>query len=385
MRIGIDTWGLSGDLLYTGMGQYASRLIDSLVRRGEDVELVAYSAPGEPRPAWLPPQVVWRPVGKQLPGKFSALHSRLVALPAVVTADHIDVFHAPAIHARPFFPPVPRTACMLVVTIHDVIPVSYYDIRTLPLRQQVFYRWNLKRALAADAVLTVSEASRQDITRTLHVEQGHIRVVQNGIDFEPHADRAPLDRLGIRGPYVLYAGSFEPRKNLDRALAAFADLVRQGFPHRLIAVVERTSGHAARSFAKLEALRLGDMVMLLHSLDDSTLRSLYTHADALLFPSLAEGFGYPPLQAASCGVAVVASDLPAIREVMSEAAVYVNPLDTEAMALALGSLLKDAGRRRDLATLGLERVRLFNQSAWADAHLDVYKELAGRPGAVAVA
>ena len=302
----------------------------------------------------------------------------MAALPRAVEADRIDVFHSPAVHMRPFFPPVPSLRCKQVATIHDLIPMTYYDLRTLPLRQQVFYRWNLRRALAADTVLTVSEASRREIAGGLGIGSDRIRVIPNGIDFPPNPDRGPVDRLGIHAPYVLYAGSYEPRKNFGRAMAAFAALTRSGLPHRLVALVEPKSGHAAAALSELDALNLGDRVVLVHSLDEPTLRSLYTHADVLFFPSLAEGFGYPPLQAGSCGVAVVASDLPAVREVMGDAALYVNPLDVNGMTDALASLLSDADRRRRLVELGIARARMFTMSVSAAAHLEVYRALAAR-------
>jgi glycosyltransferase involved in cell wall biosynthesis len=382
VRLGIDAWGLSGDLLYSGMGQYACRLMSSLASSATDLELVAYAGPEEPRPDWLPAEVAWRPVGRRLPGKLTAMHSRLMAIPPAVRADGIDVYHSPAVHMRPFFPPVPHPGCKLVATIHDLIPMNYYDVRTLPLRQRLFYPWNLRRALAADTVLTVSEASRQEITDGLGLRPNRVRVIPNGIDFVPNRDRGPLDRLGVKAPYVLYAGSYEPRKNFGRAVAAFAALAKQGLPHRLVALVEPRSGHAAAALSELERLDLGERIVLLHSLDEVTLRSLYTHAEALFFPSLAEGFGYPPLQAGSCGVAVVASDLPAVREVMADAALYVDPLDVDAMADALGRLLIDHDRRRHLGALGTARGKLFSQSAWAAAHLEVYRELATRAEAV---
>lgn len=378
MRLGIDAWGLSGDLLYSGMGQYASRLLRSLPGVAPEVEVVAYAGPGEPRPDWLPAEVAWRPIGRRLPGKLTALHSRLAALPPAVSADRIDVFHSPAVHMRPYFPPVPSLRCKQVATIHDLIPMTFYDLRTLPLRQQLFYRWNLRRALAADTVVTVSEASRREITDGLGLSPDRITVIPNAVEFESNPDRGPLERHGIASPYVLYAGSYEPRKNLGRAAAAFAALVKQGLPHRLVALVEPKSGHAAVALSELDGLNLGDRVVLLHSLDELALRSIYTHADALFFPSLAEGFGYPPLQAGSCGVAVVASDLSAVREVMGEAAVYVDPLDVDAMADALGSLLSDPHRRRHLGALGMARAKLFSLPASAAAHLEVYRALASR-------
>jgi glycosyltransferase involved in cell wall biosynthesis len=316
---------------------------------------------------------MWRPVGRTLPAKLTALHSRLLALPGAVREDRIEVLHVPALHARPFYPPVPPVACRLVTTIHDLIPLTFYDIRTMPLRQQLFYRWNLRRALAADAVITVSQASKNEILSRVPDAKDRLHVIPNAVDFEPNPSRTPLDHLGISRPYVLYAGSYEPRKNFVRAVAAFAELAAMGLPHRLVAIVERRSGHAQAALSAVNHFNLGDRLRLLHGVDEPTLRSLYTHADVLFFPSLAEGFGYPPLQAARCGTPVVASDLSAIREAMGEGAVYVNPYAVSTMARALGALLRDSRARKALTVAANRQARTLSGPAWIQAHVDLYQ------------
>src|SRR5919197_3082462 len=100
MRIGVEAWGLSGDLLATGMGQYTHHLLISLPQLDPNTSVIAYAGPAEPRPAWLPANVEWRAVGRPMPAKLTALHSRLAALPRVVASDHLDLFHATAVHMR---------------------------------------------------------------------------------------------------------------------------------------------------------------------------------------------------------------------------------------------------------------------------------------------
>jgi glycosyltransferase involved in cell wall biosynthesis len=378
MRIGIDAWGLSGDLLATGMGQYTRHLCDSLPRLDPDVALIAYASPGEPRPVWLSERVEWRPVGRRMPGKLTALHSRLFALPGQVAIDRIDLFHETAVHMRPFFPPVPRLGCPVVVTLHDLIPMTYYRRSSLPIRQQLFYTWNLRRAVTADGLLTVSERSRDDITAVLHVDPARVDAIHNGVDFPPNPDGSVLERLGLRRPYLLYAGSFEPRKNLAGALRAYRHLVDRGRPEMLVAIVERASGHRAGVMAELDGLGLSERVRLLHSLDEADLRAIYTHAEILLFPSLAEGFGFPAAQAAAVGLPVVASDLPVLREVMADAAVYVDPRSAEAMAHGITSVLSNEPLRQRLRDLGRARAALFTQDEFARRHLDLYAQVLRR-------
>jgi len=379
MRLGIDAWGLSGDLFATGMGQYTYRLLTTLPEVDRELTAIAYAAPGEPRPAWLADHVDWRPVGRPLPAKLTALHSRVIALPVAVAADRLDLFHSPAVHMRPFFPPLPRLGCPHVVTLHDLIPLTYYRLRDLPVRQQVFYRWNLRRAASAGGLITVSEQSRMEILLRLRVPPHRVRTIHNGVDFAPNAMESALARRQVERPYILYAGSYEPRKNLVRALHAYRRLVEAGFPHRLVAVVERASGHEPEVARALAAMDIGPRVRFVHSLPEEDLRALYTHAEALFFPSLAEGFGYPPMQAAAIGLPAVVSDIPALREVMGPEALYVDPLDEGAMAAGLAAVLGDPALRSRLRDQGRERARRFTPEACTRAHLELYRDvLAGR-------
>jgi glycosyltransferase involved in cell wall biosynthesis len=375
MRVGIDAWGVSGDLLHTGMGQYTRHLLVWLPRIRPDLSLIAYGSPEDGRPSWLPEQVAWRSVGRRMPAKLTALHSRMFALRNEVARDRVDLFHATAVHMRPFFPPVPRLDCPVVVTLHDLIPSIHYRISSLPLRQQIFYRWNLRRAVRADGLITVSEHSRSEIASVLGIDRDRVRVIHNGVEFPANNDDTTLTRLRVSRPYLLYAGSFEPRKNLARALRAFRLLVDRGYPHLLAAVVERKSGHAPEVMAELARLGLGDRVRLLHSLDEEALRSLYSHAELLFFPSLAEGFGYPPVQAGASGLPVVASDLPVLREILGEAPLYVDPYSEEAMAAGLAAVLADAGLRLRMREIGRAMAANFTHERCAREHVQLYDQV----------
>lgn len=379
LHVGVEAWGLGGDLLHTGMGHHAEDLVRGLAAE-PGVRVSAYGAPGEGRPAWLPDRVAWRAAGGGA-GRFTAIASRLRMLPALLRADGVDVFHVPGLHVRPSLPPVVRTVCPVVVTVHDLIPLSFYG-DSLPARLRAYYRWNLARARRAAAWVTVSEASRRDLER-LPGPLPALRVVPNAVDFPPLSDPGVLSRLGLERPYLLYAGSFEPRKNLARALDAFETLVEAGRPHLLAAVVERTSGHAEPHLRRLAGGPLAGRVRLLHSVAERDLRALYTQAEAVLFPSLAEGFGYPAAQAAACGTPVVASGLPALRELLGDSAVYVDPRDSGSIAAGLARVLDDAALRRRLGESGPRQVAGLTPAAAARGHLSVYDSVLSRTGVTA--
>lgn len=370
MRIGFDGWGLSGATLHTGMGQYSQHIVQGLAAQS-GISVVIYGAPHEPRPDWLPAVASWRHPRVPGPSRTAAILSRMLTLRSAVADDKIDVFHAPATHVRPSLPPVPSLACPVVTTVHDVIPLTHYG-RALPRRLRWFYRWNLHRALESTRVITVSEAARAEIMQVAPAASERITVIHNGVDFLPNGDTAPLRRLGVRTPYILYAGSHEPRKNLERAASAFAAVAAAGYPDQLVAIVDAGSGHEAGTLRHLAGLRLGHRVQLVHSLPDDDLRSLYTHASILLYPSLAEGFGMPPLQAAACGVPVVASDLPAIRETMGESAVYIDPLSEASISNGMMELLHNPAMAARLADAGRQRAKAFTWGTAVDKHVETY-------------
>src|SRR5260370_24799339 len=106
MRLGIDAWGLSGDLFATGMGQYTYRLLTTLPEVDRELTAIAYAAPGEPRPAWLADRVDWRPGGRLLPAKLTALPSPLIALPGAGGPHPLALFPPPPLHTRPLLPPL---------------------------------------------------------------------------------------------------------------------------------------------------------------------------------------------------------------------------------------------------------------------------------------
>ena len=375
MRIGIDAWGLSGPIAYTGVGQYTINLIKQTARIAPEMAIVAYGAPQEERPAWLPHEVTWQAPGSRFGGRWQGLMSRLLVLRRTVAADGIDVFHAPGVHARASLPPVASVPCPLVATVHDLIPINHYGAG-MPSRSMRFYRWNLRRALRADAVVTVSDASRTEIAAFAPDVASRLVAIPNGVDFAPNDDTTAIAQLGVRRPYILYAGSYEPRKNLATALSAYARLVEDGLPHGLIALVEAASGHAAAVQAHLASLQLGDRVRLVHGLADADVRALYTHADALCFPSLAEGFGLPALQAAACGTPVVASDLPSIRETLGDFALYADARDPGLLADALRRVLNDAPLREQLIDGARRRAQEHSWERSARAHLQVFAKVA---------
>jgi len=268
-----------------------------------------------------------------------------------------------------------------VLIVRDLIPLVFPE--HFPVTSWL-WRLVFSRAIRkAPAIITVSEHTRADLLRILHVPPGRVTVVPNS--FHPVAGYLAATPPGEPGPYILYVSSSHyPHKNILRLLAAYARLSK-AFPHRLVIV-----GHASARFtpalhAAIERLDLSRSVALRSNLPDEALAGLYQHAALFVYPTLYEGFGMPPLEAMSCGVPVVASNRTSIPEVCGEAAYYVDPYRVGDIHDGMAEVLGNSGLRARLAALGVERAGQFDWRRTAASIVEVCRRAAaetveaGRP------
>jgi glycosyltransferase involved in cell wall biosynthesis len=261
-----------------------------------------------------------------------------------------------------------------VLTVHDV--TTRRAPETHPPRRLVYYGAALGvSARGARRILTVSETSARDIVELLGVPRDRIDVIPLAADsrFRRVDDQRELARVRARyelhTPYLLYVGNIEPRKNLERLLEAFA-LV--GSAAGLLAVAGSRAWHTGGVLDRVKALGLSRRVRLLGYVPDDDLPALYSAAEAFVYPSLFEGFGLPVVEAMACGVPVVVSTAPALREVAAAAARFVDPLSVESIAEGLDAVLSSPAERARLSSAGLERARSFTWEATARGTLLAY-------------
>src|SRR5262249_43160519 len=266
--------------------------------------------------------------------------------------DQVATFDA--VH-YPLTVPSPRVDAPTIVTLHDV---QHRDLPEFfgPARRS-FRRLAYDRAAqSAAAVIVTSEFVRGRAVDALGLDSSRIHVVPLGIDhtvFRPASEEPE--------PIVLYPARPWPHKNHARLLKAFAAL-RETRPQLRLVL---TGGGLER----LEPLPEG--VENLGAVPASQLASLYRRAACLVYPSLYEGFGIPPLEAMACGCPVAASNAGAIPEVCGDAAVLFDATDVEAMAAAM---LEADTRRDELRERGLARAAAFTWDEAARKHEDVYRE-----------
>jgi glycosyltransferase involved in cell wall biosynthesis len=183
-------------------------------------------------------------------------------------------------------------------------------------------------------------------------------------------------RYGLRRPYFLHVGASTYHKNTTRVLQAFDLFSREnGVGHGLYIAGKWTLRALAELEASYPALVQAGHVRVLGFVLDDDLPALYRGADALVYPSLIEGFGLPVLEAMRCGTPVLTSSTSSLPEVGGEAALYVDPYDVDAIAAALCKLASQPSLRADLAARGLHRAQLFNWLRTAEQTMHVYAAL----------
>ena len=352
MRVGLSLLTLSpGD--HGGSETYARQLVRSLSRVGTLDYAVLVPARAKDAAEGLPAiEVKDPPIGKRGPLRIATM-----ALQARRTKGVGDQLSTLDVVHYPLTVPSPRVQVPTVVTLHDI---QHRDLPEFfgPARRS-FRRLAYDRAArSAAAVIVTSEFVRGRARDALDLDPGRMHVVPLAID---HGVYRPGPEE--REPILLYPARGWPHKNHARLFKAF-ELLRETRPQlRLIL----TGGGLDR----LEPLPEG--VESLGEVPASQLASLYRRAACLVYPSLYEGFGIPPLEAMACGCPVAASTAGAIPEVCGDAAVLFEPTDVDAIATAM---LEADDRRDDLRERGLARAALYTWDETARRHEDVYRAAA---------
>ncbi len=266
-----------------------------------------------------------------------------------------------------------------VCTIHDLIPLDRPE--WFNPRFAAWYEWLLPRLVKkVRRIIAVSEFTRRRIVERLRVAPEKISVILNGVDERfcprPEAEVAEVRRaLGIpEGTYLLYVGSLEPRKNLKRLLEAW-EQVRPAVDPEISLVVAGMRG-SPNVFRRAALSKLPRKVHFTGYVPEERLPGLYAGALALLYPSLYEGFGLPPLEAMACGTPVVVSATTSLPEVTGDAAILVDPESVESIAAGIHRALSSGPLRQELRERGLARAREITWERTARQTLQVLREQA---------
>ena len=255
-----------------------------------------------------------------------------------------------------------------IITVHDLARFIFREEGGNFKERMglLFDRMGIKRA---SFIIAVSENTKRDMVRLWGIPEERIEVIYNGIDrdvFKPCGKDS--------SPYILYVGSERPRKNLPRLLEAFRE-VKRFYPELKLVKVGR-EGRSPRfremTVRKIRELGLEGDVIFTGDVDDGRLAKLYSEALLLVYPSLYEGFGLPPLEAMACGCPVCASNSSSIPEVVGDAGILFDPYSVEDMTRAILKVLSDNSLRRSLIERGFERASLFTWERTAEKTLELY-------------
>jgi glycosyltransferase involved in cell wall biosynthesis len=361
-----------------GIGTYVRNLTGELGRQDDAVEYVLLCQPGDVDYV------------QSLGPRFKALVERAgnysvreqMSVPLALARAKVDLFHAPHYVVSPL------TRCPYVVTIHDCIHLRFPQY--LPSRAAHFYARTMMTLAArrAERILTVSQASKDDILHFLGVPASKVEVIYNALDerlaAEPTAEEVARvrERYQLTSPFILYAGNIKPHKNVDRLIEAYSILRRRGVDGVKLLII----GDEISKYPNLRRLvhrfQLHKHVRFLGFVPDAMLAVLYRLAGVFVFPSLHEGFGLPPLEAMAAGTPVITSNVSSLPEVVGEAAILIDPMDAGAIADAMARVLGDDALREELIRRGRERVKAFSWERSVARVRQVYCEIVRAPAHV---
>ena len=284
-----------------------------------------------------------------------------------------DLLFVPS-HVIPFLPP--RLLPPAVVTLHDVGYRHFPDAHTRAQRLylELSTRWS---SFAATQIIAPSGATAADLTRFYGTPAAKLRVIYEAAGAFSKTEFFTKNRFLDR-PYALYVGTIQPRKNLARLIDAYARLVKR-YKIEWDLVIAGGLGWLGEQFqAQVSGLGLVDRVHFPGYVDDESLPQLLQGALFFAFPSLYEGFGLPVLEAQQMGVAVMTSNNSSLPEVAGDAALLVDPNDTEAIADAMLRLSRDESLRQELIAKGYANVKRFSWEKAARETLAVLLAAAGK-------
>lgn len=355
----------------TGVGHYCAALLEALLDLDPELEVELFALTRRRR-------------GRVAPRERVRLrHVRIPARVAVTLWEAVGrprgerlTGEADAVHGTNFWvPPLRRRNG--IVTIYDLTFRLYPELCTPQVRR---YRWIVPRVLRRCAlVLTPSETVRAQVAEELRFPAD--RIVATPLGVRPVFVGAAPDerlaaRLGLRGDYVLFIGTLEPRKNLDRLIESFA---LAGIPGLQLLIAGPPGWGSVDLPAVARKLRLGDRVLFSGYLADRELAALLSGARAFVFPTLYEGFGLPPLEAMAAGVPVVASRAGSLPEVLGDAPFWCDPLDAASIADALVRVVGDEEERAAAVERGRARAAQFTWAETARRTLEAYRAVGGGP------
>lgn len=277
----------------------------------------------------------------------------------------------------------PGVSGKMVTIVHDMAYLACPE--TVRKKTRLWLKLTMKGTCTrADKILTVSEFSKREIIKFLHVEPEKIEVIPNGVDlsfFHPNYGHEQVDKIkkqyNIGGDYFLYLGTLEPRKNIEGIIMAYSKFLKEYSTDSIpiLVIAGKKGWFYERIFDLVREEKLDSKVVFAGYVSEKDAPILMKGAVAFIFPSLYEGFGMPPLEAMACGTPVISSNTTSLPEVIGEAGVLVSPQSTEQLKDAMERLWKSPQLRAYYSSSGIERAKQFTWKKSAEKLCQIYIDL----------
>ena len=386
MRVAFDARHLQTVARVRGIGRYTRNLLSAFARHApQDVEWTLLRLrnfpPADPQP--LPPHRDLHTVRLRRP-ELSMLAADPFLLPLELPFARPHVYHGVQLS----LPAVRSFAA--VTTVHDLAPLRWPEHYLRTPWAKMGHRSQYALARKADAIIAPSRATKEDVVARLGVPEERVHVIAEAVDhdFAPpsreEGQRIVRERFltppAAAGPgaerYVLYVGQFDPRKNMDALLSAYARAAERDPDLRLVIVGQlgKLRSFLDEALARTHARR-GSVIVTGH-VDEPTLAALYAGAECLLHASLLEGFGLTPLESLAAGTPVVAYRAGAVFEVVGDAGLLVDEGDAASLGDALLRFLADESLAASLRARAKPRAAIFSWDQAARETLDLYRAVA---------
>lgn len=293
-------------------------------------------------------------------------------LPDALSKYKIDVYHSILL-------PIPcgvESRCKFVISFLDATAWMGVDKSTFS-DEFISYlkKWIPPSLKKADKVIANSKSAKRDIIKMFSIPSSKIRVIYpefinsfRVLSNKDNARKTIKHKLGINGPFILNCNVLSPRKNVETLIRAFKHLkAKRKIKHKLVIV-------GSNIYYKLSVKNPKDIIFT-GSVSDRLLLYLYNLADLFVYPSIYEGFGYPPLEAMACGIPVISSNAPSLMEVVGKNGIVFKPLDYRRLSDLMLNVIEDRNLRAEMVKNGFARVRYFSQKRQAAQTLAVYEEV----------
>ena len=365
-RIAIDTSIIHVN--NTGIGNYVKKLCQHLPAGDSAMEFDFISTP------WITKGKM-NGVSLKLENFYRDVVWTHYALPRKIKTDDYDLLHSPS-----FSSPL-SSKCPMVTTFHDMTPIIFPDFFKPWHRRHAKYM--LKRvARENEMIIAVSQNTKNDLIRLFNIEAHKIKVIYPGVNstFLRPVSSSKLQNVLKQynlheKKYILYVGTLEPRKNIVTLLHTFSNLLLRNKIDLTLVLVGGKGWYFEEIFTKIQHLNLVNRVFVADYVPARHLPYIYHGAQLFVFPSLYEGFGFPPLEAMACGTPVCVSNVSSLPEVVGEAGILIDDWNSDRTMHEILKLITDNEYNRYYSEQGMARAAKFSWDHCISETLNLYKTI----------